>query len=403
MSSQSETESARIKRAAALRESLCRFITTGALKPEHHRYQRLFLQLSQAADGNDDPGVLDWFLFDWVDGNGESVIDHFMDSRQDLSLTEQEILLDWKDSLNGVFEICLAENDSIALCDIETGDAFVVVAKDLGSGSQLKQGKFVATRLLPLGDRFIMSGPRHVIDDREAAREALAISRSLETLKSPESLEQAQKELCSAFSELFGCAELALPTALLHSTLDRLFRYVFFERREHRIDSALAQKFYPAFGRVFRGFDVQPEVEAPAYAGEVTILCDEFDGLVLLPNYNRFRSIFEARDPDGEVPGWRDLLWKYIRDPEIPMVAFERIAEERPDELEGVLRTVLEDDSFSIEHLYAMLLHYKQPIKGLNLEDDERLWDLLNGSHSDHSQGRTETRPRKRPPSRNTT
>lgn len=401
MSSQSKPESARIKRAAALKESLCRFITTGALRPEHHRYQKLFLQLAQASDGNDDPGVLDWFLFDWVDGNGESAIDHFMNSRADLRPTERGILLDWKDSLNGVFEICLADEESIALCDIETGDAFVVLADDVRH-SQLQQGKFVATRLLPLGDRFIMSGPQHVIDDRETACEALEISRSLETLKSPESLEQAQRELCSAFNELFGCAELAIPTALLHSTLDRLFRYVFFERRKRRVDSALAQKFYPAFGRVFKGGNVQPEVDVSAYTGEVTILCDEFDGLVLLPNYNRFRSVFVAEDLDSEVPGWRDLLWKYIRDPDIPMVAFERIAEERSDDLERVLRVVLEDDSFSIEHLYAMLLHYKQPVEGLErLEDDERLWDLLNGVKPNPRDGHAGSG--KRAPSRSAT
>lgn len=386
MSSKSQPESLSLSAAAGLKDSLSRFVTDGPLKPEYGRYHKLFLQLSHAPDENDDPGVLDWFLFDWADGNGESVIDHFLSHQSDLNPADRKILLDWEDSLNSVFEICLAESDSFALCDIETGDAFTVITDKLAQQSQLKRGKFVATRLLPFGDRFIISGPQHLIDDRETAREALDISRSLETLKSPESLEQAQRELCSAFSELFGCTEIAISPADLHPTLDRLFRYVFFERREQQIDSALAQKFYPAFGRIFKVCDVKPDVDVSGCTAEVTILCDEFDGLVLLPDYNSLKSIFEVNDPDSEVPRWRDLLWKYIKDPDIPMVAFERIAEERPERLERVLREVLENPEFSIEHLYAMLLHYKQPVEGLeNLEDDERLWDLLNGGQSTHS------------------
>ncbi|HEU4389090.1 MAG TPA: hypothetical protein VFV34_14915, partial [Blastocatellia bacterium] len=75
------------------------------------------------------------------------------------------------------------------------------------------------------------------------------------------------------------------------------------------------------------------------------------------------------------------LMWRYVKDPGIPLVAFERVAEQKPDKVESVLQSLLEDDSFSIEHLYAMLLHYKDPVEGLeDLKDEARLWDMLNGS-----------------------
>jgi len=120
--------------------------------------------------------------------------------------------------------------------------------------------------------------------------------------------------------------------------------------------------------------------------GEVSIICDEFDGIVVLPEYERFKHVFESADTERAVKDSLDLLWTYIKEPEIPTVAFERVAERNPAGVERALRVVLGDDSFSIEHLYALLLHYKQPVEGLDdLEDDERLWDLLDGNGADQA------------------
>jgi hypothetical protein len=88
-------------------------------------------------------------------------------------------------------------------------------------------------------------------------------------------------------------------------------------------------------------------------------------------------------------------MWRYVKDPGIPLVAFERVAEQKPAHVERVLQTLLGDHSFSIEHLYAMLLHYKDPVEGLeDLKDEARLWDMLNGSAS--PDGGTDTQRRKK-------
>jgi len=125
-----------------------------------------------------------------------------------------------------------------------------------------------------------------------------------------------------------------------------------------------------------------PALPAPfASAGEITILCDDFDGIVLLPDYTRFKRVFETEEPDRHVPDWKELVWSYVKDPDIPTVAFERVAEQAPQRVEKVLRSLIGDKDFSIEHLYAVLLHYKQPVDGLeDLKDDQNLWDLFNGN-----------------------
>ena len=127
--------------------------------------------------------------------------------------------------------------------------------------------------------------------------------------------------------------------------------------------------------------DLPPLPEPVVGAGEVTILCDDFDGIVLLPDFSRFKRIFETDKPERQVPEWKDLVWTYIKNPEIPIVAFERVAEQFPLRVEKVLRSLIRDKDFSLEHMYAVLLHYKQPVDGLeDLKDDQHLWDLFNGN-----------------------
>jgi hypothetical protein len=133
---------------------------------------------------------------------------------------------------------------------------------------------------------------------------------------------------------------------------------------------------------------------------EVTLLCDEFEGIVVLPRYRDFQRTFECEDAEQEIPDWEDLVWSYIKDPDIPIVAFEYIAEKQPAKLEHLLRVLLDDETFSLEHLYAMLLHYKEPVEGLDdLKDDEKLWDLLDrkqpARHARGTPGRETNRPRR--------
>jgi hypothetical protein len=124
-----------------------------------------------------------------------------------------------------------------------------------------------------------------------------------------------------------------------------------------------------------------PDLNPFTGAGEITILCDDFDGIVLLPDFTRFKHIFETDQPERFAPDWRDLVWNYIKNPDIPIVAFERVAEDNPLRVEKLLRSLIGDKNFSLEHMYAVLLHYKQPVDGFeDLKDDQQLWDLFNGN-----------------------
>ena len=370
-----------LNRAEELKKELVQFATAGPLSKEYERQHELFFELSDQADEHEEESVLDWFLFDWFDEEGEGTISRFLDSRDDLSEEDQRVLIDWEDSINSVFEIRSLNKNSLRLNDLDNGDELEVRTISNLKETPFKRGQCIAARLLPLGDKFILSGLQFIMPDRETALEALEMRRALEALNSPEAIEKAQQEQCSAFCELFGCSELTIPSTELTSTLGKFQNYLFTERRDSENGLTQAEKFQAEFNRELKVPDMPPLPDQMEATGEVTILCDEFDGIVLLPDYTKFKRVFETDRPGKLVPDYQEIVWTYIKDPDIPIVAFERMAEQYPDRVEKVLRTLLDDKKFSIEHLYALLLHYKQPIEELSdLEDDRKLWDLLTGN-----------------------
>jgi hypothetical protein len=371
-----------LDRADRLKRELSEFATGGALKNEYGRQQKLFFESAAAVDEAEQESLLDWFLFDWFDENGEGVVDHFLVSRPDLGGKERAILLDWKDSINSVFEIRLLGKNTLTLRELDTKDIFPVATLRALDQTLFKRGQCIGARLLPLGDRFIFSGLQCIMPDREAATEALEMRRRLEALISPEALEKTQREQRDAFCEFFGCDELAVGPAELAATLGRFQRYLFEERRDPETGATRIEEFKSQFGQTFKVPEMLPLPKELLVSGDVTILCDEFDGLVLLPDYNRFKRIFDSDSSDVQVAGWQELVWNYIKDPDIPIVAFERVAERRPARVEKVFRQLLGDKGFSLEHLYAVLLHYKEPVEGIkDLSDDQRLWDFFDGNN----------------------
>jgi len=381
MSSTLEHGANEFDRAERLKCELLEFATRGPLKNDYQLHQDLFVKTAAPLDEHETESVLDWFLFDWLDDKGEGVIEHFLTHRSDM-LSEEDvgILLDWANSINSVFEIRGLGKESLKLRELDSKDEFHVTARELDQKS-FKRGEFIISRLLPLGEDFIFSGLQFVMPDRRSAEAWLEMRQALDSIDSPEAVEKAQREQCTAFCELFGCDELTVNSRDLNSTLLKFQQYLLRERRDPETGKTTAERFKAELGEELTVPEMPSLPEQVTNAGEVTILCDDFDGIVLLPDYQRFRAIFDTAKPDEVVPNWKEIVWNYVKDPDIPIVAFERIAEQQPSRVEKVMRSILGDRSFSLEHLYAVLLHFKQPADGFEeLEDEVELWDLFNGN-----------------------
>jgi len=369
------------ERAEHFKNELVKFATEGPLKDEYDLQRKLFFEGANPEDEHEAESVLDWFLFDWLDENSDSVIDYYLDAHADIPEPDGEMLLDWLDSINSVFEVRSIGKFSLQLNELDSGDPYNV--KTSAERAPFKRGQFLIARLLPLGDDLIFSGLQFVMPDRESALAWLEMRRAFDAFDSPEAVEKARREQCTAFCDLFGCDELTVPSGKLNATLERFQRYLLTERIDPATGMTPAQRFEKELGQQLTVPDLPPLPGPVAGAGEVTILCDDFDGIVLLPDFTRFKLVFETDEPERQVADWKELVWTYIKNPDIPIVAFERVAEQSPLRVEKVLRTLIGDKDFSLEHLYAVLLHYKQPVDGLeDLKDDQQLWDLFDGNHN---------------------
>jgi len=384
--------------ADQLRNQLVEFVTAGPLKREFDQQCQTYFHEFENSDESDREGVLDWFLFEWFDDGGRGALDHFLENRVDLEPAEQDILGEWRDSLNSVFHVRSVSPSNLALKDLDSGYSFDVTLTKDKSHELFKKGENVVARLLPLGDHVILSGLQYIMPDKKSAVAWLELRNKIDELHSPEEIEKAIKESCTAFCQLFGSDELTVPPSNLSSTLRRFQEFLLREYRAESNGTTAAERYKANIGR---DLEVAECVEPPDQfkgAADVTILCDEFDGIVVLPDYSRFRRVFSSDDPEKEVPEWKQLVWSYVKNPDIPIVAFERVAEKYPNRVEKVLRAVLGKSEFSIEHLYAVLLHYKQPVEGLDdLEDEEQLWDLFNGNATESKDAKSPEVPSKTP------
>jgi hypothetical protein len=367
------------QRVEQFKKDLVAFATDGPLRQEYELQRALFVQAAQPGEEHEAESVLDWFLFDWFDDQGHGVIDHFLDAKTELEEADREILLDWLDSINSVFEVRSAGKRSFKLAELDSGEEYTV--RTHSDRAPFKRGQFLIARLLPLGDDLIFSGLQFVMPDRNSALAWLEMRRAFDAFDSPEAIEKARIEQCTAFCDLFGCDELTVASNKLNSTLARFQRYLLTERRDPETGLTAAERFRKELGQELIVPELPPLPPPVAGAGEVTILCDDFDGIVLLPDFDRFKRIFRTDEPSRAMPDWKDLVWTYIKNPDIPIVAFERVAEQYPRRVEKVMRKLIGDKDFSLEHLYAVLLHYKQPVDGLeDLKDDQILWDLFDGN-----------------------
>jgi hypothetical protein len=387
--------SSEFERAEHFKNELVKFATEGPLKDEYDLQCKLFFEGANPEDEHEAESVLDWFLFDWFDENGEGVIDYYLDAHADLDVLDEVMLIDWVDSINSVFEIRSIGKNSVELRELDSRDRYTVSTR--AERAPFKKGQFLIARLLPLGDELIFSGLQFVMPDRDSALAWLEMRRAFDAFDSPEAVERARREQVTAFCDLFGCDELTVASGKLNATLQRFQRYLLTERRDPETGMTPAERFEKELGHQLSVPDLPPLPAPVAGAGEVTILCDDFEGIVLLPDFSRFKLVFETDEPDRHVADWKDLVWTYIKNPDIPTVAFERVAEQSPLRVEKVLRTLIGDKDFSLEHLYAVLLHYKQPVDGLeDLKDDQQLWDLFDGNHSAGKPPKTTAKPKPR-------
>jgi hypothetical protein len=344
-------------------------------------------------------GTIDRFALQYRMRDGRTVVDRFVASRPDLDAADREMLLGWRDPVEGIFEIRSKDRDAIILLNL-IDDLEYRTYSNMGPAAfrPLPRGGFVYARLVPIRPvpgAWLVSGMMTTYRKSGAGYIAkvaleLATKRPELVFRNPEKVEQGWKQMRedrAGFVEFFGGDELVLPPAEAGERLNAYYR--------QRQEAALARKPGRRRPPNLPGVDV-PVFDFPAGladADTVGVIFDDVDGLNFYPDYGMLQDLFG--DPVlAADKQYADVLRGYLRSETIAPLPLQRLAAAHPDTVDAVFRKILRKRDFTwAEHGEALMrrrkawYYQREPRPGVSVIGD-RLLELAFG-------GRRYTRERR--------
>ncbi|MGI5144309.1 hypothetical protein [Streptomyces sp. CA-106110] len=310
--------------------------------------------------------IVDHFLLRYRLPDGSTVVDRFVAGRKDLTALDREMLLGWRDPVEGIFEIQRKEKDAVVLLNL-VDDLEYRTYSNVGRAAfgGVSKGGFLHTCLVPVhsaGGAWLVSGamssyPKSSATEIAQAALQLATSRPELVFRNPQKVDQgwqAMREDRTAFVEFCGGDELALPPAEAEDLLNAYYR--------HRQEAAVAKQPDRARGRRLPGLDLPFFELPPELAGSDTIgvIYDQVDGLNFYADYGMLQDLFA--DPAlGGRRQYQDLLRTYLREESIGPLPIRRLAAAHPETVDTVFRKLLRKPGFTWSEHGEALLHRRKP------------------------------------------
>ena len=335
--------------------------------------------------------TIDWFALQYRMRDGRTVVDRFVASRPDLDAADREMLLGWRDPVEGIFEIRSKDRDAIILLNL-IDDLEYRTYSNMGPAflRQLPQGGFVHARLVPIHPApgaWLISGMMTTYRKSDAeyiAKVALELATKQPELvfRNPEKVEQGWKQMRedrARFVAFFGRDELVLPPAEAGERLNAYYR--------QRQEAALARK--PGRHRPSN----LPSLDVPIFeflpgldAATVGVIFDDVDGLNIYPDYGMLRDLFG--DPVlAADKRYAEVLRGYLGSETIAPLPLQRLAAAHPDTVDAVFRKILRKRDFTwAEQGEALMRRRKawyyegEPRPGVSVIGDRLLELAFGGS-----------------------
>ncbi|MFD3611293.1 hypothetical protein ACFWXA_25095 [Streptomyces atroolivaceus] len=310
--------------------------------------------------------LTDHFVLRYRLPDGSTVVDRFVAGRKDLPPSEREMLLGWRDPVEGIFEIQRKDGDAVVLLNL-VDDMEYRTYSNVGRTAfrGVSKGGFLHTCLVPVhpaGRAWLVSGtmsyyPRSSATDIAQAALELATGRPELVFRNPRKIEQGwqrMREDRAAFIEFCGGDELVLPPAEAEDLLNAYYR--------HRQEAAVAAQPGRARRRRLPGpdltfFELPGELAASDTIG---VIYDQVDGLNFYADYGMLRDLFT----DPALTGRRrhqDLLRTYLREESITPLPVRRLAAAHPETVDEVFRKLLRKPGFTWSEHGEALLRRRKP------------------------------------------
>lgn len=177
--------------------------------------------------------VIDSFVLQHRLSSGRTVVEEFVAEHPELTAAERDMLLGWRDVVNGPFEIVGKQRDAIVLLSL-IDDLTYRTRSNLGRGPfwRLKKGMFLFGRLVRTGDDWMISG--NPIAFPASSRENMLVIAAEMTLEYPKAafrnpvkLAEARRTTArqrEAFVGLFGTDLIVVPGIDLPDKVDMFYR-----------------------------------------------------------------------------------------------------------------------------------------------------------------------------------
>lgn len=336
-----------------------------ALSP---RFARAFSQAQKQyfrMPGSDESGIvncLDWFALQAPLPDGRTVLEHFAAEHPALTEEERAMLLGWRDVVEGIFEVKRRDGEALVVVNL-VDELTYRVRSNMGPAifRQMPRRSFIATRLVPIADEWLLSGMTSLFPAASRAEVyrttgEFAAQHPELVFRNPEKLalaRQLQQEEHRNFIAFFGADLVVLPG---HEVAERMRAYGHF--RNYQV---LDEQGKSAADRSLEAYGVAPpelDFPAPAELSEaktVGMLSDEVEGHAFLINFGVFEETF-ANPALAANREHRQAVLGYLNDPSVSPLPFRRLAERDPERASQVFRRVLKEPGFSWERDGEMLL-----------------------------------------------
>lgn len=356
-----------VSRAVGLKQRLVSFALSGPLREELERINHgvsLEQPFSSAAID-----LIDWFLFEWEGPDGTQVLDEFLEQAADLDDEDRRVLEGWYEPIDDIFEVVSRGAGGFRFRDEEGNEYAVVPTRMRIDELPWTEGTFVSTRILPVGDIYILSGIQSFGSSRERLEdEALGqLDAQID-----EMIRVVWGVLTDAFREHFGSDEVDVPVGELETKIDA-FRDFAFERFVLDGGRTLGEVLRETFGELPPLATIQRSDGVPASARDVpdvTLIADPEDGIAAAPGYSSLRR-FVSRG-EGDPEDLRLIVLDLLESESIPAFVFRRLAAIDAARLGVLLAFALDDPDFEMAADFeGMLEEYKPEL----VEDDDDLDD----------------------------
>lgn len=313
--------------------------------------------------------VIDGFALQHRLPDGRTPVERYAANRPDLPAVEREMLLGWRDVVEGVFEVRGRDGDALLLLnlidDLEYRTYSNAGRKALRGAAK---GGFVIGRIAPIAPypgTWLISGGlsyfRKADGCPEIAQIALEVAAERPELvfRNPHKIEQGWEQMRrdrEAFIAYFGSDHVVLPPG---ETQDRLSAFHRHRWQTTRAELGEHDPTEPAPEQL--SFQLPEDL---AEAGTVGVVYDATEGMNFYRDYGLLEALFD--DPAlAASRGHADLLRTYLRDESISPLPFQRLAGAHPDTVDTVIRKVLRKPGFTwTEHGEALLRRHKPEFYG---------------------------------------